>query len=137
MIPAERALLAGGKVDQWETVEPAWLLDPDVDALVAALRDANGHPQLRAARGANARRRIAEHFTWKHATARALERLRAIVERPERRKISVVAPAQGASLPSEDLSLLLVEIESAVKTATNMHNKFLKELGKDLLPSTE
>ncbi len=114
MIPAERKLLPGGKVDQWETVEPAWLLDPDVEALVAALRDAAGHPELRAARGVNARRRIAEHFTWKHATVRALERLRAIVERPVRRKISVVAPAQGASLPSEDLSLLLVEIESAV-----------------------
>lgn len=114
MIPAERKQIQGGKVGDWETVEPAWMLDPDLDALVAALRDAAAHPELRTVRGANARRRIAEGFTWAHATSRALERLRAIVARPVRRQASVVVPVPGPSLPSDDLSLRLLEIESAV-----------------------
>jgi len=114
MIPAERKLLPGGKVDQWETVEPAWMLDPDPDALVAALRDAASHPELRAARGANARRRIAENFTWKHATAKALQRLRAVAAKPVRRVAAPVATGVPAPLPSEDLAMLLIEVESAV-----------------------
>jgi len=36
----------------------------------------------------------------------------------------------------EDANAALVEIEQAIKTATNQHNVFLKELGLPLLPSS-
>lgn len=118
MVRSERVLLPGGKVDQLETVDPPWWLEPSEDALVAALREAATDAGMRSRKGAAARARIAGSFTWAHAVEVAEARLRAVADTPVRRMGNASA---GADLPSpskpvdaEELAADVFQIESAV-----------------------
>lgn len=126
-IPSRKVLLPGGKVDQMETVEPPWWLEPSEEALIAALREAATNEGMRREKGERARQRIAEDFTWAHSVERAEARLRALASRSVRRG-NQPAPldasleglrSQGsgatyaaAEAQLEDMSRCLLEIEA-------------------------
>jgi hypothetical protein len=75
-------------------------LEPDTDALAAALREA-ADPAVRAPRAAAARAH-AERFGWDEAAERANERLRALTGRPP------IRLAEGATVPDRRGFLFLV-----------------------------
>lgn len=71
--------------------------EPDLDALVAALREAHARPDLRRARGAAALRR-AQRFDHVSVARHALARMRHVEPRPVRRGVRSVRPGVPAVL---------------------------------------
>lgn len=132
-IPSKRVLLPGGKVDQMETVDPPWWLEPSEEALIAALREAAANAEIRSSKGASARQRILDGFTWSRALECAEKRLRILATRPIRRSAhsgsrlgdvdlsleALKAQGSGAAYAAaesqlEDLSQRLLEVEALV-----------------------
>jgi hypothetical protein len=105
-VPSRRVPLpAGALPPDYDLAGEGFLLEPDHDALVAALRAA-ADPAERAARAANARAQ-AERFTWEHAGHAAAERLEILRGRtpirriapttiPDRRGFVFVVPVEWA-----------------------------------------
>jgi hypothetical protein len=86
-VPSRRVPLpAGALPPDYDLAGEGFLLEPDHDALVAALRAA-ADPAERAARAANARAQ-AERFTWEHAGHAAAARLDALRDRTPIRRIA-------------------------------------------------
>jgi glycosyltransferase involved in cell wall biosynthesis len=89
-VPSRRVPLpAGALPPDYDLAGEGFLLEPDGDALVAALRAA-ADPAERSARAAHARAQ-AERFTWARAGAVAAERLAALRDRTPIRRIAPTA----------------------------------------------
>ncbi|HET7172458.1 MAG TPA: glycosyltransferase [Gaiellales bacterium] len=89
-VPSRRVPLpAGALPPEYDLAGEGFLLEPDGDALVAALRSA-ADPVERAARAARARAQ-AERFTWERAGTVAAERLAALRDRTPIRQIAPTA----------------------------------------------
>jgi len=80
-IPARRVAL-GTSIDGWDLSAPGWWLDPDVDALAAALRRVYEHRDEARALGARAARHAHDAWTWTHSVASLRERLTALLALP-------------------------------------------------------
>jgi len=59
---------------------PGWWLEPNEDALVAAMQHVYAHPDEARARGTAGAQRARDHWRWAHAAAIAADRLRALRE---------------------------------------------------------
>jgi hypothetical protein len=89
-VPSRRVPLpAGALPPDYDLAGEGFLLEPDLDALVAAMRAA-ADPVERAARAAHARAQ-AERFTWEIAGRAAAERLAALSDRTPIRRIAPTA----------------------------------------------
>ena len=89
-VPARRVPLPEGALPpDYDLAGEGFLLEPDLDGLVAALRAA-ADPAERAARAARARAQ-AERFTWEIAGRVASERLAALADRTPIRRIAATA----------------------------------------------
>ena len=89
-VPSRRVPLpAGALPPDYDLAGEGFLLEPDGDALVAALRAA-ADPREREARAAGARAQ-AERFTWERAGRVAAERLEALRDRTPIRRIAPAA----------------------------------------------
>jgi glycosyltransferase involved in cell wall biosynthesis len=66
--------------DRFSCVGDPWQLEPDLEALVGALRWVHEHPEEARQRGEAARDRVYPAWTWEQAAARARERLLTLVE---------------------------------------------------------
>jgi glycosyltransferase involved in cell wall biosynthesis len=96
-VPSRRIPLPAGALP--EKLAPAgggFLLEPDVESLVTALRTA-ADPDARAAKAAWARAH-AERYSWREAATRAAERLRALDGRTPIRRIAPAALAERRRL---------------------------------------
>lgn len=80
-IRSQRRPLVESSVSGIRTVAEPWLLEPDVEHLVALLREAAAHPGERRRRGLAARR-AAERLSWDAVAARYRERLTVLANRP-------------------------------------------------------
>ena len=89
----------------YETAGEAWLLEPDATALAEQMRVVVANPGAAQEKGRRACEYVHAHLTWAHAAERALERLRALQERPIKRASSVQRPAssdEGQASEGED-----------------------------------
>lgn len=102
---------------------PAWILEPDRDALVKALRWVHEHPEAAAQRGKAARQAVVEQWTWEHAVSRCRERLAAVAApaRATANVSSVATPRRTAkataSKPQPELSVCLIARDEAPRIA--------------------
>ena len=73
-IASTRRTFPGGRVDDWETVGPPWMLEPDKEHLVDLLREVAAEPAERARRGA-AGAEAARALSWDAVAERYRARL--------------------------------------------------------------
>ncbi len=81
-VPAVRREIAFEK----ETAGPAWLLEPDADALAAQMRAVAADPEGAHEKGRKGSVYVREHLSWARAAERVVERLRGLQETPVRSK---------------------------------------------------
>jgi glycosyltransferase involved in cell wall biosynthesis/predicted O-methyltransferase YrrM len=112
LIPARRVELAENRVGEFATVGRPWLWEPDVGALVDAMRQVVADPAAARAKGTAAARSIRAGFTWDHAAAAVEARLRALAgsggpatvavtpPRPLKVSLTMIVRDEEANLPA-------------------------------------
>ena len=111
MVPAQRRLVKFPE----ETVGQAWMLEADVQALAAQMRQAFENPERAREMGRRGAERIARDFTWKRASNIAWETLTELC-RPQAQRDAV------ASIPR-------------LQVAAQSHSEEGKEHSEQLMPS--
>lgn len=86
LIPAQKQYLAEKRIGEWETVDLPFTCEPDRGAAARLMRRVFENPDEARALGARASQRIRATFTWEGSASHALERIRALRERPIRRE---------------------------------------------------
>jgi Tfp pilus assembly protein PilF len=86
LVPARQVRALEKRVGVWETADFPWLAEPDLGALTALLRHVAGHPEEARAKGETGRARAHRDWTWDQAAAVVEARLRALWQRPPRRR---------------------------------------------------
>ena len=97
MIPALRRQVQF----QEPTVGPAWLLEPDEEALKRFLRQVFDDPVQARAKGRRGAEQIQGHFTWENAAERALEVLGRLMARPEAALRAPISAEADRALPEK------------------------------------
>ncbi|MCX6380318.1 MAG: glycosyltransferase [Armatimonadetes bacterium] len=77
---AERRPLGGNRVDRWECVGETWMLEINPQDLARQMREVYENRTDAKRRGACARKRVEEGWTWDHAAEIVLKRLYALRE---------------------------------------------------------
>jgi glycosyltransferase involved in cell wall biosynthesis/Flp pilus assembly protein TadD len=96
LLPARVCCFPERRVGEWETVDRPWLAEPDLDALVAALRRVVTRPDEAKAKGAAGRARVLSGLTWDHSAEVVMRRLEELRRRPIRRLRRATGPATAA-----------------------------------------
>lgn len=86
-VPARRRRYDGAL--PWPCVGEPWMLEPELDALVAAFRWVRDHPEETRGRGAAAREQVLAGWSWERPVAIVRERL-----------LQVAAPSPASSIPA-------------------------------------
>lgn len=103
-LPARRRLL-GGRLGSLVLAGPGWLLEPDVEALCAALRRVVDNRDEARARGRAAAEYVRQHWTWDRAARVAAELARELVQaqqarmRPAARSVRIEVSAEAMQQP--------------------------------------
>src|SRR5207248_7760873 len=91
-LPSRRLPTGRQNVGPFECAGDPWMIEPDLDALVAALHWVRDHPDEARARGAAAGAHAHAGWTWAHAIVRARERLLNLVAPEADRSIVPARP---------------------------------------------
>jgi glycosyltransferase involved in cell wall biosynthesis len=94
-VPSRRRSAETRIIGPWECVADPWQLEPDLDALVDALRWVYDHPEETRKRGRDARARVESGWSWESSVADARERLLAVVVPPASVTIAPARPWEG------------------------------------------
>ncbi len=85
-ISATKAYLPEAKIGERETIQVPYILAPDVSELISQLKKAQNAPALLKKLGEKASKDARTNWTWDHAAAKALERIRILKKQPVKRQ---------------------------------------------------
>jgi glycosyltransferase involved in cell wall biosynthesis/tetratricopeptide (TPR) repeat protein len=117
------------KIGPWECVEQPWMFEVDPVALADLMRSVRENPSEAERRGALAAERAREEWTWKHASAIAMDRLLALKasEAPEMMIHKPTKPAARLHWSVSDNQSRAANTESAAEASSSSRLPELRE----------
>src|SRR5262249_4237485 len=116
-VPYRRRRGGSLRAGPYECVGDPWYLEPDVEALVAALRWVREHPDETRARGEAACRHAHAGWSWERSAALAAERLLNLVAPPAPRPATPARLWSEPALPNRELRRLTARGHSSASPA--------------------
>ncbi|WP_165864233.1 glycosyltransferase [Capsulimonas corticalis] len=117
-LPAAKVPFGDGKIGEWECAGPTWMFEVSVDDLAKLMRQVSGSRKETQKRGKAAAKRVRSGWTWVHATARIMDRLKALRAMPsiaaapadtmEALGTTAVKPSLPASTGAPTISLCMI-----------------------------
>ncbi len=104
-IPSRRRAI-GREISGMKLAGEAWLLEPDVNALVAQMQWVIAHREAARAKGVKAGEHVRANWTWKNAAQTAAVRLQKITRMTHSPAPAKSAPAQTAAAPVAQIGSL-------------------------------
>jgi glycosyltransferase involved in cell wall biosynthesis len=116
LVPARRLDLPESRVGDIETAGRPWVWEPDLDALVDAMKRVASDPAAARSRGEAAARRVRDGFTWGHAAAAVEARLRVLADRADASSsatqvVPTPSPASATGRPKVSLTMIVRDEE--------------------------
>jgi glycosyltransferase involved in cell wall biosynthesis len=126
-LPAQKQPFGDGRIGPWECVGPTWMWEVSPHDLARQMRHVFNHPEEAKRKGAAARQRVEQGWTWGHAAQAARARIEALRKRPPRPSQAatpkgIVAKSHPSPPPSDKPCLIVVDSKQTAGQGEGAHS---------------